>query len=1392
MFRSRDRLLSLVLAASLVLQGMMPALVYAHTGPVSEQQAETFGKFLKDIEASTVPGQPRGAHAPDRFLLLEQAVVSRNYVGRSFSFFSNAVERELEEHRSRIDRARKILRTVTALRNAQDEARNACVSYTGDSALSYESVEAAVVAHVNNGRLKDTPLFVWEAKNDAGRLACLEERVRSVIYEWNYKISNLNQVRDTLTEVPNVTLAPEKERNIFVNWWDVTVKVLDREDGSVVENLDLHKTADGHSIAGANAFGCANGDSCRFTLSSKGRALNQFHLPAQAIATLGPYLVFVHENSYDAEGGIQYLSFLDLSTYGASIGNSDIPVFRLPIVADAPVKSLKVESQNLVLDSGRKIPLEKFMLASEIQQVAFNISANLVDPDSLVTIVPYIDSLQTMMTKVMSDELADARGENAQIGQAKVLFETLGKNLINEVKADRRFADYASGLKLSPEELKGLPDVLQKALSSYSAGVNKSSVLGQRLTNVAKRVSNSRLMRTKLQSFFNRITSPVPNGSLKVKRALVMVGMARDVNRGGAFWRFLMDRPWLNSMIMVAGLTAAASPEAAMTIANEGLAIGAGIYDYLKFALVGIAEAASTGAAATFGPFVDLGSTISKQYIADGHLYKTAVGLAFFVPTILSIYFIPHLIFNLHKIFVDSRKPDWQGFVRHQREFMREYYQRLADDEAKRRQMTTENQREVAFTSEELTEIMDFVNDRRANSPAFQNPGFIGRSWRHTVQTFKKLKAAVSRSPAIQDQDQERVQGVWSAVLSVALSYPAMELTLSRWARFWNWFAGTRYTSFGFLTLRDLGLKYNLPIFVRAKPITTAVRLAYPDFFSTAVAQRGPKLTIPTELNGGMRGWGMRDLLWIKEALLGRSSAAMAQEEDVIRELNAAEFKELAENFESSVAETEDAVFKVAFNAGLKHLAEFVGDRKELLQIYTQQPLKSVVERRMMDLPIQVRTFLRLFFERVYQQTMTEYLSKTLEANGAWPEEMNGPEQASLKQLKAMTINLKARRANPSAPFTFHPEQAAQIAERVASSQSLYEETAKQARKGEFSLRNFALNRKYGVLADMDPEQNGSMKRFSTVQERMKSPNALSRAVRAEISKLLVTFPLNLSLKMLLAAGIFEGAFKPIQDEMLGPNSIFYLSRDSFYMMFASSFTIGMMADAWMKVQTDARQDEMGDFGLVPKGEDSENGFMRWYWKQFQAENNSLISNWAFSNRLSFWNMPAALVNMGLFYYLFSGRLDLSYLLGGYVMAFGTPASALGMKIDQAFERSSEYAARGIKDERWLAHPLVQEVVSKEKQYYRNRFQLLNDVFSNVVGNWLGNTEVVKTSYGTRGLMRAVFGGPLLEESIVKNLLVPLKTSTAAIPVVGSVASAVADACEHLLTNGNVDLNLRK
>ena len=181
------------------------------------------------------------------------------------------------------------------------------------------------------------------------------------------------------------------------------------------------------------------------------------------------------------------------------------------------------------------------------------------------------------------------------------------------------------------------------------------------------------------------------------------------------------------------------------------------------------------------------------------------------------------------------------------------------------------------------------------------------------------------------------------------------------------------------------------------------------------------------------------------------------------------------------------------------------------------------------------------------------------------------------------------------------------------------------------------------------------MERYGVVQENRKKPLALARAMRAELSKLLVTLPLDISFYLVMTAGITEGIMKPLQETFWGPNSIGYLSQYNFYGGIASGLAMGLLADSWVKLQEDDRQASLGNFGKVPRGKDAEKSYLQWFWKMTNQRDNSLWENWKFSNKIIWNNVPSYFINMLIFEMIFLTFFDFDVWAVGLALGFLVP-----------------------------------------------------------------------------------------------------------------------------------------
>lgn len=1425
-------LMSLVLSLTLITSSV-PA--HPQSGDLRAQvdAAQEYNEKFADLNKFG-EGLPKSSIAADRFLLMDQTVMPKTI----------PVVRTLVGHKFREWRLKSLMkRTNRLIRLAKKYPNSVAVT---PPVLTGEQIEELAIKHVTVGRRVDTPEFIWDRRHSVEQLEEISRNLQFMLYRWRY----VNE--------GNRTQAPVETRVRTATWWNMNLVVSENERDTFVSELS----------AGGGAYKCAKAGDCSFKLAKGSTTYHIFGLPIQSIAHVGPYVVFTHADAYDAATGTQYLLFLDLDSYQGNLGNDEIPVFRLPLKIDQPLQSMAVRNGRLMINDKWSVERGYFKQASEMQKIAFNLTANMVNAESWAQVLPVVDSVQEYFSKFVREELDSAVDEKKGVGRAAVLMKELGQQIKTDLQKQAAVKPPTAKEKAELEKIsKNLEatDEMKSSLLTYHAGVQQSDALEKVISKTQARVKATRKLAARVRLLGVSLLSPRPAASQKIKNAIgawFVRGGVENTSRG---WMDrilrLTDRPFVTAGVLGAGVMAAAAPGSFHNLVHMGLGFGTAMLDYMVFALRGVGEASVDGTKYTFAPFADVfnGSigSIYKQYWEGDRWYKSLIGIPVFAAFIYSLYFVPHFIFNIAAARKDMREHNFKSFAERQSVFKRQYYEKLAQAEMDSRH----HEQVTEFSPEEEERIMAWVDARKKSRGLLSFVGnkaekdevvdLIDAAAETSKEEVKTLIKAADESPAVlKAEDTEDFKGFWAAARHLAFSMPALELTLGKWARIWNAWASWRFSAMGFMYL-NVG-ESRVPVGIKVKPVALAARTLYPEFMNTVVTRRTGKRILPTDLNGGFKTRGE----FSKEKIHGLHSepgpiskndvflhkgGAAAEEESASTGASSAEGKPASKwsrlkswimpwrkdveeqdntvspkqqlqallQFEDQIIDVEQKVMEVALRSSLSALAKYVTNEKDLEILFGSDVINSITSRNVQRMTWRSRTFLRAHFESVYNSAMEKYLSEMVgqgereevraninlhvqevvsERGSEVDADQARETSPGLVALKDTLIQMHANQGD-SARFGFDL-RSAQAAAMAVAKDPVHFEVAKQAvQRTRFAPSNIIKSTKYNLVTDFDPEQNKSMARYAQVDKRLKSATALGRAVRAEISKLLVTFPVNLGFKLLLTSAIFEGALAPIQPYLWGPNSTFYLSHTSFYGFFGAGFFMGMMADAWMKLQQDARQDEMGEFGQIPRGEDAERGFFRWYMKQFNAKENSLMKNWAYSNSLSFWNLPAALINISLFQFMFMGRVDLSLLAAGYVMAFTTPLSGFQNKIDQAFERAVHYAARGVEDEKWLAHPKVQEVVVPEMQKLRNRFTLFNDIKGDFEGNLIGNIEMIPTSLGPRGYMRAIFGGGLLEEYIVNYVFDPLQKATNG-TLIGKVISPVISSCQWFLTNGNVDLNL--
>jgi hypothetical protein len=329
------------------------------------------------------------------------------------------------------------------------------------------------------------------------------------------------------------------------------------------------------------------------------------------------------------------------------------------------------------------------------------------------------------------------------------------------------------------------------------------------------------------------------------------------------------------------------------------------------------------------------------------------------------------------------KKPGYQGFVDRQNRFKRDYFQRLANDEGLRRNISSgEN---VEFNPTEEQEIQDFLATRQEEiSKRRRWFGLLGPKKRPVEETisaslenqsqqleFAFMESAVSKAveKALNDKPED-FKNFWGAARHFAFSTPALEVTLETWARVWNTWASWRFTAVGFVFMNIGGSK--VPVFIKPRPISLVTRLLYPDFMKTAVFTRKGRITLPTEVNGGLNN---------RCSQLYQAACEIFTKKEAPDEFGPKQQLAALKQFEKQIIDVEDQIVEIAFRRSLEALPAFIAEKKnkkDMELLFGSQSLDSITQKEIANLSWASQTFLRSHFQSIYDEAMGKFLQQTI------------------------------------------------------------------------------------------------------------------------------------------------------------------------------------------------------------------------------------------------------------------------------------------------------------------------------------------------------------------------------------------------------------------------------
>lgn len=404
-------------------------------------------------------------------------------------------------------------------------------------------------------------------------------------------------------------------------------------------------------------------------------------------------------------------------------------------------------------------------------------------------------------------------------------------------------------------------------------------------------------------------------------------------------------------------------------------------------------------------------------------------------------------------------------------------------------------------------------------------------------------------------------------------------------------------------------------------------------------------------------------------------------------------------------------------------------------------PKENLIDRENFSLDLknlskQDSSFLDFFQTILFEESMRDYLKEALGIT----EDASITDEEVLSKLR--------ERLKQGNPIILREESLDAIRDRVrrVADQNNTEEKV-QKTMGRFYrafIKKRTVKNKAKLEKKLNPNKSLQMERFYTAQILSKDPEAMARATRSELSKLITDKPIELFLLFALMSGMEYGILKVLYSDSFSANSFFYLSSYLIWTVFISTFVMDLMAGSWMKLQIDSQQAFGKGFDVLPKKEDVEKKLaaIKWFLKSWTRAGNEFGEKYKFMWRIVISNLRAAIVTLTVIHLATVGRVDIELIIGAFLVQAAFGQEALRYKMEGTYENFNGFALKdlikkNININKFLTHPVVQRILIDESFKYRLKFNVLNSFFvMNIVENFFRLVESSEALSGSRAVYR--------------------------------------------------------
>ncbi len=1134
-----------------------------------------------------------------------------------------------------------------------------------------------------------------------------------------------------------------------------------------------------------------------------GRPLHKFFSPVEAVFFFAGYLVYVESSQLTENDHILPVRFIDLNYVRVNIGNAPLPVFTLPLKLNRKPEKFKIKNGFLKIGENLISHPQLALVSTRVGQPLFNVLVSLVDPWTYERTQSLIRQMLEFLKKSM--DIQDSLFQE-QFRRAIAADEYL-RQFTESVERIQSVDTGQSGELVRKAFADGRISEAEYDHVKQGLFVNES------LTHANQALFESRRLMTRIHLFMRFLMQPRPEGAPKVQQALLILA-ASSSHREQRLrsWEFVKDSPALK--FVKYGTGAGVAVLGAMTFPDFfqiHIYKSVDLISAVEAHFMGYMEHIDYGRAYVHlseDAFIRVTTGVTyiyDSYIIDHRWLKLLYGFAVIFTEILKPLAAIHIVVNS---FI-ALKGTWNtrslsrgqlgwlsAFYYHSREATQKYWEEKARDIEKsgggKVSDITPSEEKLLFeylqrlkqgraSTEDL--IREIEKGRIGPESLFSapplkalkerlSPGGLKhillsllrvqqadekratRDYTRSEDTYHKM-LAFSRNmgetydEVAQNFPGKRIRAVREAMANTFLSYPSVIRSFKAALSMWNY----------------VYLTHNY--FYR--PGQWFMFLIYPGFFKVTMNSRKGEQHFPSEYNGGLESWPRKLHRVVSRAVnnssgfvsslasnggtdTGQKAEGHSPGNLLSQWMISEKGLEDLTRFESEIIKAEAEAIKLAKERAQKALMESIQDPARWQMIFDSSRkqgissigVSSLYDPKLKELNSRERFFYRAFFTRTFELLMQSFIS----------------EMTSTKLNNSMDPSSFARefgrelREGGISPIDINKESIKRF-RRDMEKNIDYEQVRSWAyglaHRGEEFLKKTDIQFRMKLLQSIHPD-NEQLGRVFTASKMAKNPQAMDRAVRAQISSVFSSIPMAIGSTLVLFASVQSGLLQPFDPGGMDTDTHFrYMSRYLFWTGFIPSILLGVIAGTWLKIQEDTRIGGQGGFDHVVKYSDGQKGFWRYYFKNlFRNPANNWRENQLHYLKIIWHTIPAASVTMIATNLYGLGRVDLGIFISGYVMIFATPLVGFGMQLGQAFELASAWIKSKIPG-KFRAHKAAMQYVDHQIQMYKikqsyilNFFDII--VMSGIVGELL--TLADNTRYGTRAFIRLVFGGDTLAELI--------------------------------------------